>query len=63
MNITGYRIDVSATEDMTALLAEASGRRVPGTPGVVDQTDLREWPDIMDLSDNILLAHYQRERR
>lgn len=61
MNITGYDTDVSAREGTTGLLAEASGRRVPGITGVIDQTDL--WPNNMDLSDNILLAHYQRERR
>jgi hypothetical protein len=61
MNITGYHTDVSAKEGTAGLLAEASGRQVPGIAGVTDQTDL--WPNIMDLSDNILLAHYQRERR
>ena len=43
MNITGYHIDVSARERMTALalLAEASGRLDPGIIGVINQTDLR----------------------
>jgi hypothetical protein len=60
MNITGYPIEVSSREGATDLLA-ARGRQVPGIAGVVDQTDL--LPNIMDLSDNVLLAHYQRERR
>ena len=63
MDTTGHHIDVSTRERMTALLAEARGRRVPGSIGVINQTDLRVQPDIMNLSDNILLAHYQRERR
>jgi hypothetical protein len=61
MNITGYHTDVSAREATAGLLAGASGRQVPGTTGVSDETVL--WPNVADLSDNILLAHYQRERR
>jgi hypothetical protein len=61
MNITGYHLGVSAREGTAGILADASGRQVPGVTGVADHTDL--LPNIMDLSDNILLAHYQRERR
>lgn len=62
MNITGFHVGISVWEGATNPLADASGRQVPGATGVVDQTDYL-LPNIMDLSDNILLAHYQRERR
>ncbi len=61
MNITGFHVGISVRKDATSPLADASGRQVPGVTGLADHTDL--LPNIMDLSDNILLAHYQRERR
>jgi hypothetical protein len=69
MNITGYHIDASAREDMISLWSDKSYWRkqaaaeVPRIIGVVHKTNLRVWPDSMNISDNILLAHYQRERR
>ncbi len=59
MNITGFHVGISVRKDATSPLADASGRQVPGATGVVDQTDYL-LPNIMDLSDNILLAHYPR---
>ena len=58
-NITGYPIDVwqKQAENRTT-------DSVPSTTGDVDQANSATvCPNIMDLSDNILLAHYQRERR
>ena len=66
MDTTGYHINVSTSEGVTALmalLAEARGRLDTGAIGGINRTDWRAPPNIMDLSDNILLAHYQRERR
>ena len=70
MNITGYHIDDSVRADMIALSGhgESYWRKqvadgVPSITGVVDKTNLRVWPAGMNISDNILLAHYQRERR
>ena len=53
-NIVGYPISVWRKQAAT-----------PTTDGVpVDQDKpVTVRPNIMDLSDNILLAHYQRERR
>jgi hypothetical protein len=62
MNITGFHVGISVRKGATSPLADASGRQVPDATGVVDQTDYL-LPNIMDLSENILLAHYQRERR
>ena len=70
MNITGYHIDASAREDMIALSGhrksywrKLAAYEVPSITEVVHNTNLRVWPDGMNISDNILLAHYQRERR
>jgi hypothetical protein len=66
MDTTGHHIDVSTRERVTALmalLAEVRGRPDTGAIGGIDRTDWKVRPDITNLSENILLAHYQRERR
>jgi hypothetical protein len=61
MNTTGYHINVSTSERVTALLAIARADWILAP--LASSTGPTEGPDIMNLSENILLAHYQRERR
>jgi hypothetical protein len=61
MNTTGYHINVSTSERVTALLAIARADWILAP--LASSTGSTEGPDIMNLSENILLAHYQRERR
>ena len=66
MDATGYHINVSTRERVTALLAllaEAKGRLDTGVMGGINRTHRKVRPAITSLSENILLAHYQRERR
>jgi hypothetical protein len=57
-NITGYRIGIGRRQ---AVKATTEG--VPTLAGRVVHAKFRARPTSMDLSDNVLLAHYQRERR
>ena len=70
MNVTGHHIDDLVREDRIGPSGHSKSywRKeradgIPSTTGVVNKTNLRVWPNSMNISDNILLAHYQRERR
>ena len=64
-NITGHPIDVWQKQ-----AANRTTNSVPSITGGVDRANsvgqansATVRPSIIDLSDNIMLAHYQRERR
>jgi hypothetical protein len=57
-NVTGNQINIGRRQTV-----KATPDGVPTLAGRVVHANFRVRPTSMDLSDNVLLAHYQRERR